>query len=1369
MNAGSMAGHGMLPGPAAGGGNAGLELASSNVDKSLASDSNYQDLVSLLQVVKHTQPTLSGLLDKDYPSLADARIGLDSMSLLSTIKRVPLPAELVEQFGHMQCNCLMGLFLEISRAWLAIDSDIFVWNYQDGSDLAYFDGLSETILSAGLVRPKAGIFQPHISHLLVLTTPVDIVLLGVSFSKPHDATVESGAGEMHLLPEPLFTVPTDNVHMMSVCGSQDGRIFMAGKDGHLYELYYQAEDGWFSRKCRKIDLSASKLSYILPSMLNFTLADDSDPMVQLAMDDSRHILYTRSEKGTMQVWDLGEDGKSVCRVATVSQHTTLQNAANIARTIDRSNFKSIIHIAAIQRSESVSVHLVAITNTGARLYFAACPVGATRERPSMLSLIHVRLAPGFAASAGPNKPNNVHLAHYARGMLLLSCVQSEDSDLLWSMSPDCFPFTQTLMETQEVVGIAGRTWALAEVPMSGEESPSDGPLQRADPPLVVTQHLEPPRQFVILNSQGSCIVNKLSPADQLKQLLLTHGGPEAQQVQAFFKLHKEEQACATCLILACSHLNAAEPAIADWATQAFFMYGGEPRMAMQASLGGYGGMPAGMMSPGASGFDPMSPGFNPSMISTPYPGGQPGFSSPMNIGQQEVQYSGKHNGLCLYLARILRPLWEQRLVSDSPCRSAKGKVEYLASSVRSEELSWYLEQLKSLKDFMDRNSQFTSPILADSCGMNAHGADTTLLTHRPEPHLDRAHHSGEISGIEKSSLHAIHELIHRLCECLSLWKILCDHQFHIIAEALTQDQQNQLKTLSFKNFVTTGKEIASALIQCLICRYLSDNAATDAISSRLREVCSSLYSSDDAVCSKANELLTVAKTTQSKGQKDGQLKEALQLYKQIPGQLELSAVCMQFGAVHFYAGIVDLSLTAAAKQDPQGLAEHFYRNGEPQEDLQGMHAYINRKSCYRCITETLEHLLSTSLSHPQAPSVPTSPGPPPPTDPNRMTTQAAQQYTDDVFSLCLKSDDELFHVHLYDWLVSHNLTEKLLDIHSAYLEPYLKRSTQVNPEHAATLDLLWRYYEKTQNYTAAAKILAKLADRHSIDVSLSQRLEYLSRATMSAKSATSTAASSQQGEFLHELEEKMEVARLQLQIFDSLTKLGVQHCISDSTKQEALSRLNSELLDITTLYGEFADTFNLAECKLAIIQCAGHYDPTLIEALWQNIIDNELSVMQTSSVETRMEILQGKLVSMGRMYANTERYFPVAFLVRYLELKSCSLSFDKKFVFLTLQEVGVSVSKLLEIYDRLVKSKESCWHALRQPFHLLRVICAMLSGLVDKPTLVPSYERRPFVTTCLDAVTSYLVELQASSSTDSQLPQLMADFKNLQARLERTI
>ena len=75
---------------------------------------------------------------------------------------------------------------------------------------------------------------------------------------------------MHLQPEPLFHVPSDNVSMVCVEGTPDGRLFLAGKDGCLYEITYQAEDGWFSKKCRKINHSVSMVSYLVPSFLSFS-------------------------------------------------------------------------------------------------------------------------------------------------------------------------------------------------------------------------------------------------------------------------------------------------------------------------------------------------------------------------------------------------------------------------------------------------------------------------------------------------------------------------------------------------------------------------------------------------------------------------------------------------------------------------------------------------------------------------------------------------------------------------------------------------------------------------------------------------------------------------------------------------------------------------------------------------------------------------------------------------------------------------------------------------------------------------------------------------------------------------------------------
>ncbi|XP_009986743.1 PREDICTED: nuclear pore complex protein Nup155-like, partial [Tauraco erythrolophus] len=395
-------------------------------------------------------PTVSGMSDMDYPLQGPGLLSIPNLPEISSVRRVPLPPELVEQFGHMQCNCMMGVFPEINRAWLTIDSDIFMWNYEDGGDLAYFDGLSETILAVGLVKPKGGIFQPHIRHLLVLATPVDIVILGLSCANIQAGTGslnDSMSGGMQLLPDPLYSLPTDNTYILAITSTDNGRIFLAGKDGCLYEVAYQAEAGWFSQRCRKINHSKSALSFLIPSLLQFTFSED-DPVVQIAIDNSRNILYTRSEKGVLQVYDLGQDGQGMTRVTSLSQNAIVSAAASIARTIDRSVFKPIVEIAVIEKSESIDCQLLAITHTGVRLYFSTSQFKHPTARPSMLTLVHVRLPPGFSASSNVEKPAKVHRALYSKGVLLMTASENEDNDILWCINHDSFPFQKPMMETQ---------------------------------------------------------------------------------------------------------------------------------------------------------------------------------------------------------------------------------------------------------------------------------------------------------------------------------------------------------------------------------------------------------------------------------------------------------------------------------------------------------------------------------------------------------------------------------------------------------------------------------------------------------------------------------------------------------------------------------------------------------------------------------------------------------------------------------------------------------------------------------------------------------------------------------------------------------
>lgn len=51
--------------------------------------------------------------------------------------------------------------------------------------------------------------------------------------------------------------------------------------------------------------------------------------------------------------------------------------------------------------------------------------------------------------------------------------------------------------------------------------------------------------------------------------------------------------------------------------------------------------------------------------------------------------------------------------------------------------------------------------------------------------------------------------------------------------------------------------------------------------------------------------------------------------------------------------------------------------------------------------------------------------------------------------------------------------------------------------------------------------------------------------------------------------------------------------------------------------------------------------------------------------------------------------FPVAveFLVKFLEQEVCRLNWDVGFVTSTMQEIGVQLPRLLEVYDQLFKTR----------------------------------------------------------------------------------
>lgn len=46
---------------------------------------------------------------------------------------------------------------------------------------------------------------------------------------------------MQLVPEPIFTVTTDGIGITTIANTNSGRIFLGGRNGSLYEIYYQVK------------------------------------------------------------------------------------------------------------------------------------------------------------------------------------------------------------------------------------------------------------------------------------------------------------------------------------------------------------------------------------------------------------------------------------------------------------------------------------------------------------------------------------------------------------------------------------------------------------------------------------------------------------------------------------------------------------------------------------------------------------------------------------------------------------------------------------------------------------------------------------------------------------------------------------------------------------------------------------------------------------------------------------------------------------------------------------------------------------------------------------------------------------------------
>ena len=606
----------------------------------------------------------------------------------------------------------MGLFPEIGRAWLTIDSDIYIWTYEHSRDVAYFDGLSHLIVSVGLIKPKPNVFISDVKYLLVLTTPIEVIVLGVTFSdttktisSPSRAFVSSTYEEMQLMNKPIFVLNTDNISMNCISGTVDGRIFLGGRDGCLYEVCYQAESNWFGKRCKKVNHSQGLMSLVVPGFLK--VFSENDPIVKIELDNDRNLLYVLSEKGAIEAWDVSDN--SARRITRLSQNEIANAALNVIKTVDSSIFKPIIDICVLSHSEYSALCFIAVSQSGVRLYFSAFNPNNFQQMmdPNMplnriqnLTLQHVRLPPGYTPNATCGKPRNVHAAFYSAGSMLMVSSPQPDQDILWSLSAEPFlhtaltPLTETmrrvLAESSTMMHLDGQVWAVAEV--------KEKTALTLKYPLRDAQMA---KKVILLTTQGAHIVELLKPADLLQQVLSACHGAHHEAVKTFFEAHIEPESCAMSLMLACMEALVGTE-ISDYATQSFFRYGGEPIFINQQQLlhqqqqmqmqGMQQEAPRMFMSTPYAQSRPASSVQQSLMQQTQFPGNNSTFQ-PQQMDLFNLKYSAKHGGLYMHVSRIVRPIWNRKCIDGN-----------LSSSISIQDCNQLLSDLFAVRSFLEANT-----------------------------------------------------------------------------------------------------------------------------------------------------------------------------------------------------------------------------------------------------------------------------------------------------------------------------------------------------------------------------------------------------------------------------------------------------------------------------------------------------------------------------------------------------------------------------------------------------------------------------------------------------------------------------------------
>ncbi|KAF2789034.1 nucleoporin-domain-containing protein [Melanomma pulvis-pyrius CBS 109.77] len=1228
--------------------------------------------------VERAARTINDMLLKDerYPEL-EAYVGQGvsgeyhestnpAWTPFQRLRTYEVPERIFEQVNHTQMTTSMGLFAEINHAWVAIDNQLYLWDYtHPNPELVGYEEQANNIVTVKLVKPRAKVFVDTISYLLVVATTADIFLIAVECQRGPEGVHAVTLYQTNL------TVSIRGIHIRSVEGSDEtGRIFFAdGRDSEdVYELNYQQEDRWFSSRCSKTNHVRKSIG--LPA-LPFYSATKYEYVEQMAVDDSRKLLYTLSSNGTIRVFYMKTSttlelviSKSLSTMKTLCNHVAPQ--ANGIRSW------KIIGIDPITATEANQLSLVATTSNGWRIYLSTTSnswLADAGTAPTSMQVRHIRFPPPESqiSNQGPSTQvqqyQNSGLVDFGSAALTRTergfryapgsffCFvrrANEGNDVLFMSAPhsgligtpqDSSPGPR-YTETSQYLALTGHMQAVGLVtePFSASDKPSGFGNELA------VQFDKPLCEYAIMTSNGIETVRRRRLVDTFAAIIKYGGSPDGLEgdVRKIVKQYGQREIAATALAVACGQgsdvgpdsriAKINDPEVLEYARKTFIDYGGKAQLTENATLEG--------------------------------------------LTVDNVRASPRHDGIAIYISRLVRSIWRSPIIKET--KRPAGVI--LEPSIRISKLQEVQRALIQLQEFLETNKS------------NIDGLAGPEALGRVTSRQDEV----ELQG-ENRALTSLMHLVNNIVEGIAFVLVLFEERLEDVLVLLPEESRIKVRKLSFEGLfsVREGKELAKELVKAIVNRNITKGSNVETVAEALRRKCGSFCSSDDVVIFKAQENLKKATDVGANAERGRVLlNDSLRLFEQVAKSLSsehLTAAVSKYIELEFYAGAIRLALKVAQELDRGNKALSWIKDGRPAQDAR-QDSYLRRTACYELAFRVIE---AVDLAYNNQGVVQ-----------DGVVSQITRR-KHEAYEQINNSDDEVFQNYLYDWYLAKGWADRLLEINSPFVVDYLRRSSEADIAHA---DLLWRYYAHYNDYLSAAEVQYQLA-KSPFDLSLEKRIEYLSRAKANAStrmtgfSETGVRNRPSRQELLRSISDHLDIANIQ---DDVLQKIKNDTRLTGDRRASVIENLDGAIQPLDDLYHQYADQAGYYDICLLIYHSADYRNLPDIRSTWTNLVEQTHRVAINQQHTAPWEMVTYDVESVGRRVNLNENVFPVNIVLQIL--LQYDLTFythdapngrntDATLLHCTNLNWPIDIFvKLNAPFESLISTLEALWYAQEHPF-----------------------------------------------------------------------